>query len=210
MGESNLSKAPDDHSSGCRRLVQQKLPPGRYQREQTPLLGGVSSYEGLVHSAVLRDLGRLESVLGTGRLMQPERRQALAHHVVWMAAFLTDNEPERQQLVSAAQSFHQSGAAALHDKMLTVVSRVHEELRTGSVGVDHRRLGQLGAHVYWLCDGMPPPAVEHVVRLLAPRETPARRKVLSAVYAYRRALMWGETGASSSKESVAASRHATC
>jgi hypothetical protein len=46
---------------------------------------------GIVHSALRRDLVRVGLVLGTPQASQPNRRTALAEHLLWMMRFLHDH-----------------------------------------------------------------------------------------------------------------------
>jgi hemerythrin-like domain-containing protein len=84
---------------------------------------------GIVHSALRRDLVRIGMVLGTSQAVEPARRSALAHHLLWMMRFLHEHHSGEDDGLYPLVKRRNPASAELVERMgtdhLTISPAIH-------------------------------------------------------------------------------------
>jgi len=159
----------------------------------------MTTANGLVQHAVRRDLERTRILLSTQLHISRERREALAHHLLWLLELVAADEEEmalaRAHVDRTAREFFASAERIPRRNLLYTVS---ELARLQAERDDWLRLGDrsmLARQVHWLVDGLEARAGDRILRLLAPRRVLTPVKLRAEVYRYRKDLLWGGTPA---------------
>ncbi len=168
----------------------------------------MTTAHGLVQQAVRRDLERARILLSTQLSIAKPRREALAHHLIWLLDRVHPQEAElsaaKAELDRCARVFFADGDRVPRRDLLLAVSTVTDLLGERDDWVQLGDVTALGRQVHWLVDGLESRVGEHVTRLLNPRANLPRIKLRGEVYRYRKDLLWGGTPAyTRSRPSVA-------
>jgi hypothetical protein len=155
--------------------------------------------QGLVQRAVRRDLERTRVVLSTQLSIARQRREALAHHLIWLLDLVSHEDEEiaaaRTRLERAARDFFGSGDRVPRRDLLLAVSALARLQAERDDWVRPSSMTQLARQVHWLVDGLEARVSEHVTRALTPRGNLAPVRLRAEVYRYRKNLLWGGTPA---------------
>jgi hypothetical protein len=158
-----------------------------------------TTLQGLVQRAIRRDLERTRVLLSTQLHIARQRREALAHHLIWLLQLVSSEDEEigaaKTRLEQAAREFFGSGERVPRRDVLMAVCELAQLQVDRDNWVRQSSMGQLARQVHWLVDGLEARASEQVTRLLTPRGglTPVRLR--AEVYRYRKNLLWGGTPA---------------
>ncbi|CUR55714.1 hypothetical protein NOCA230046 [metagenome] len=162
----------------------------------------------LVQQAVRRDLERARILLSTQLTITKPRRQALAHHLIWLFDMV---HPQDDDLAAAkhdvhhgARAFFASAERVPRRDLLLAVGVALDRLAERDDWIHLAEIAHLGRQVHWLVDGLESRVGDHVTRLLNPRANLPRVRLRGEVYRYRKDLLWGGTPAyTKSRPSVA-------
>jgi hypothetical protein len=155
--------------------------------------------QGLVQRAVRRDLERTRVLLSTQLQITRQRREALAHHLIWLLE-LVDSEDEaiataRVRLEHAARVFFGSGERVPRRDLMLAVSELARLQADHHNWVRQSSTTELARQVHWLVDGLETSKSEQAMRLLRERGNLAPVRLRAEVYRYRKNLLWGGTPA---------------
>ncbi|MGD9962132.1 hypothetical protein [Nocardioides sp.] len=159
----------------------------------------MTTAQGLVQHAVRRDLERARILLSTQLSISRARREALAHHLIWLLDMVSAPDREfadaMRELGRSANEFFASAERVARRDVLVAVTELSRLQGARREWVQGCEVSTLGRQVHWLVDGLEARAGDRVTRLLNPRANMARVKLRGEVYRYRKDLLWGGTPA---------------
>jgi hypothetical protein len=155
--------------------------------------------QGLVQRAVRRDLERTRILLSTQLQITRQRREAVAHHLIWLLV-LVDSEDEaiataKVRLEHAAREFFGSGERVPRRDLLLAVSELARLQAEHDNWVRQSSMTELARQAHWLVDGLETRTSEQAMRLFRQRGNLAPVRLRAEVYRYRKNLLWGGTSA---------------
>jgi hypothetical protein len=159
----------------------------------------MTTAQGLVQHAVRRDLQRARILLSTQLTIAKPRREALAHHLVWLLDMMSTQDAEMTaamaRLDRAARAFFASPDRVPRRDLLVAVSTLGELQAARHDWIPVGDPNHLSRQVHWLVDGLEARAGDHVTRLLTQRSHLPKVRLRAEVYRYRKDLLWGGTPA---------------
>ncbi len=151
-------------------------------------------WTGLTQQAIGRDLERARSLLSRPDVIPRDQRQAVARHLVWMAALLDHSDATialaGRELDETAQAYFRSGSGTVRSRLEAAIAGLYEALRDREVWVSLEMMPLVARQAHWLVDGMDARATEHLTRSLMPRSAPGQLRMRAEVYRFRKQQMW--------------------